>query len=303
MNLQRVINSPQAGWLALTICKLLPPAPGKAFARFVADRIAARKGLPLVRAMRINQYVVSGCRYDAAGLDWAVRSAIRNLGETYYTLYHNISNQEGLEKHIEVSPELEEIIARSQKNARPQIVLGVHLSNFDLVLQAAGWRGLHAAALTLPEDSENREAVEWQHQFRRHAGIEMLPASFGSFRQAITRLEQGGTILTGVDRPIPTPKHKPHFFGQPANLPVHYVTMGLAAKAPMALLSVIQRSNGKYHIQVSDEIMMTSYSDRQKEILVNAEKVLEVAADRIRQAPDQWNIFQPVWDGFEAELP
>jgi lauroyl/myristoyl acyltransferase len=303
MDLQKSINSPQAGTLALSICKILPPALGTGFARFIADQIATRKNLPLVQAIRLNRYVVSGCKYNSAELDQAVRASIRNLGESFYFLFHNINNPNGLEKQIQISPALEAIIEHSKKNGRGLIVLGVHLSNFDLVLQVAGWRGLKAAALTLPEETENRRGIEWQHQFRRASGLELLPASYSSFRQAINRLEQGGVVLTGVDRPIHHPKYKPVFFSHPANLPVHYVTIALASKTPLVLLSAMRHPDGKYHIQASDEIYMTPYSDRQKEMLVNAEKVLEVAEDRICQAPDQWNILQPVWEGFEAELP
>jgi lauroyl/myristoyl acyltransferase len=303
MDLQKSINSPQAGLMALRICKILPPGLGKGFARIVADQIAARKNLPLVKAIRLNRYVVSGCQFGADELDQAVRASIRHLGESYYTLFHNINNPAGLEKHIHISPELEAIVERSQKNERGLIILGVHLSNFDLVLQAAGWRGLKAAALTLPEETENKQGVEWQHQFRRLSGLELLPASFANIRQSIKRLEQGGVVLTGVDRPIRSPKYRPLFFNRPSNLPVHYVTLGVASGAPLVVLSAVRQTDGKYHIRTSEEFYMTPDPDRQKELLVNAEKVLELAEDRIREAPEQWNIFQQVWEGLEAELP
>ena len=40
---------------------------------------------------------------------------------------------------------------------------------------------------------------------------------------------------------------------------------------------------------------MQKRSDRDEEILMNAEKVLEVAEVMIRQAPEQWSMFYPVW--------
>ena len=40
---------------------------------------------------------------------------------------------------------------------------------------------------------------------------------------------------------------------------------------------------------------MRAYSDRQKELKVNAEHVLEVAQEMITASLDQWVVFQPVW--------
>jgi hypothetical protein len=53
----------------------------------------------------------------------------------------------------------------------------------------------------------------------------------------------------------------------------------------------------------SGEIWMKQFQDRDKELLYNAEHVLETAADYIRQAPDQWNILQPVWPDALSAMP
>ena len=54
-------------------------------------------------------------------------------------------------------------------------------------------------------------------------------------------------------------------------------------------------SDGRYHIRSSDEIHMQPYSDRQRELQLNAERILEAAEEIIGQAPQQWVVFQPVW--------
>ena len=244
MNLQRILNSRGAGVWALRISRLLSPAVGLPFSRLVAGQIAARRHLPLVRAIRLNRWVVSGCTLSPAELDVAVRAVMCNIARSYYTLFHLIHDPAALQRQVAFSPEIEALIARSQQKKHGVVVAGVHLSNFDLVLQAASWHGLRGLALTLPDSLEIREAVEWQHIFRRQSGIELLPASLPNFRQAIRRLQAGETVLTGIDRPVSLAKHYPHFFGHPAHVPVHYIQLAEAARAPLMVFAAKQDAHG-----------------------------------------------------------
>jgi lauroyl/myristoyl acyltransferase len=171
MNLQRLLNSRKAGIWALRISKSLPPALGFRFSQSVADRIVLNQRLPLVRALRLNRWVISGGQLSGADLDRAVRDVLRHIARSYYTLFHYLDNPVALQNLVEFNPQIEALIARSQEKKRGVVVAGLHLSNFDLVIQAATRRGLRCITLTLPEKTENQEAVEWQHGFRRHSGM------------------------------------------------------------------------------------------------------------------------------------
>jgi KDO2-lipid IV(A) lauroyltransferase len=303
MNLQRMLNSRKAGIWALRISKFLSPAWGVQFSQLVADRIVLSRQLPLVRAIRLNRWVISGGQLAEAELDRAVRDNLRHLARSYYTLFHYIENPAALQKQVEFNQSLEDLIARSQEKKHGVVVAGLHLSNFDLVVQAAAWRGLRCITLTLPDGSENQEAVEWQQIFRRHSGMEVLPASLPDLRQAIRRLQAGETVLTGIDRPVKCAKYYPAFFGRPAHLPTHHIHLALAAGVPLMVFAARQRPDGLYQILSSEEIELQPYTDRQKELACNAERVLEVAASFIRQAPEQWSVTLPAWPEVFPELP
>jgi lauroyl/myristoyl acyltransferase len=303
MNLQRMLNSRGAGIWALRISKSLSPAAGLAFSRLVAAGIASQRQLPLVRAMRVNRWVVSACTLSAAQLDTAVRLMLGNMARSFYTLFHYINDPAGLQSQVVFSPWIEALIARSQEKKRGVVVAGVHLSNFDLVFQAASYHGLRGLALTLPDRSENSQAVEWQHAFRRQSGIELLPASLPNFRQAIRRLQDGECVLTGLDRPLSVAKYRPQFFGKPAHVPVHYIQLALAAKVPVMVFAAMQDAQGIYQIFGTDEITLQPNSDHRTELLCNAERVLDVAASYIRQAPEQWSITLPAWPDLLPEMP
>jgi lauroyl/myristoyl acyltransferase len=59
--------------------------------------------------------------------------------------------------------------------------------------------------------------------------------------------------------------------------------------------AVIMRPEHVYEIVVCEPIEMKRYGDREKDILGNAERVMEVTADLIRRAPQQWTMTYPVW--------
>ena len=303
MALQRFLNSRHAGVLGLRLSRALSPKLGFVLANLLADRVATRKKLPIVRAIRANQWVISGEKLSASQLDQATRQNLRFIAHDFYTLFHHIDDPDALIDLVEFTPRIDRIIEDSRHAKKGVIVAGVHLSNFDLVAQAAAVRGLRALALSLPESPQPDDAIEWQHAFRRQSGIEILPASLANFRQVITRLQAGETVLTGVDHPFTEVKNRPSFFGRPAHLPMHYTHFALKAGVPIVIMASILGPDGVYHILSSDEIEMEPCRDHQEAILINAEKVLRIAASFISQAPLQWATFYPVWPEALEEAP
>jgi lauroyl/myristoyl acyltransferase len=110
-------------------------------------------------------------------------------------------------------------------------------------------------------------------------------------------------VLTGLDRPIPDPKYHPRFFGHAAALSTHYISLALKARVPVVIMAAIYQADGKYHVLSSGPIEMEWDSDREKEILRNAENVLNQAEAFIRLAPQQWNVPMPIWPQLLGNVP
>jgi len=68
-------------------------------------------------------------------------------------------------------------------------------------------------------------------------------------------------------------------------------------------MAAIQQADRKYHVMASEPIEMENYSDNATGNLRNAEKVLRRAEDFIRLAPQQWNMFLPVWPDMLEKVP
>ncbi len=290
---QSIINSRIGVGLALGFGRALSPRLGIPLARGIADWISRRRRWSLVRAARLNQWVARGCRSTPEELDLAVRDTFRHTARCIYDLYHNLHNLEAAEKLIRFTPEIDAVIEGSRsEGGQGLLVVGVHMSNFDMVAQAAALRGLRAQAISVPRPNDG---YEWQNELRVIAGLEITPASKEALRKAHARLEAGGVVITGMDRPVEDSRYRPRFFGHPSAAPVAYIQLALRAKVPVRVAAAIKRADGRYSIEASEPVWLKPYGDRQAEIVCNAEMLLEIAEDYIRQAPEQWAMFFPLW--------
>ncbi|MBN2549457.1 MAG: hypothetical protein JXB15_09890 [Anaerolineales bacterium] len=287
------MNSQRVGEAALNFSRAIPPWLGYRVADLLGGFIASRKHLPMVRAVRANQWVINGGTISGKQLDQATKQVWQNIARAFYFLFHAQKSPDILQEIIVFDPLIEELIRRSQEKKRGVVAVGVHMSYFDSVLQATTRHGLRAVTLGLPGATE---AINWQTDIRRQSGLEVLPATTSNLREIIRRLEAGETFITGADYPTGKDNtHKPLWFGRPAQLPTHYVHVALRAQVPVVLLAPIMRENGRCQFLVSDYIEMRPGPNRETEILENTERILEICAGFIRQAPQQWSILQPVW--------
>lgn len=292
IDLQQVINSPFAINLVSNAGRIIPAGIGYPVCDFLGTWMAARRDSKLTRAVRANQWVVRGANLEIKALDQAVQETLRNNARDLYNLYHYIQNPEAVQRMIVLNPLACELAGRPEFADRGLVIVGLHLSNFDLILQSICRQGFKAMVLTIPDPQGGRR-VEYETRLR--AGMNLVPASVGALKQAVKYLEQGGMVLTGIDRPVPGLKHHPKFFGYPASLPIHHISLATKACAPVVVMAAIQQADGKYHVMSSEPIEMEHDPDHGRGILRNAEKVLEQAETFIRLAPQQWNVSLPVW--------
>ena len=289
---RKLINSPYGLDLAYLIGKRMPPSLGHRFAFFAADFLSARKNWKMVHAARCNQWVVHAGQLTGGALDQVVKENFRCIADSIYDLYHNLDEPSAFLNLIDPHPVAVELVKRPQFTERGLVVAGVHLSNFDLVFQMGGLAGIQAIALTLPELSAGYQK---QLELRVKKGMHLLQASVGNIKHSIDHLKAGGMVITGIDRPDEGYIYRPKFFGYPAAVPIHHVFLALKAKVPIVVGCTIKHPDGKYHFLFSDPIEMQLHPDRKTEILINAEKVLQVAEKFILHGPSQWSMTFPVW--------
>lgn len=299
MNLRSFSTSGFATRGVMGLCQL-PPSIGLTVGRFIADLYSKQKNAPMVQAVRANQWIASEKQLSSEQLDEAVRNVFRHAAQCFYEFYGNINNPEALKSKLAFTPQAEKLIDISKSGKQGTMVVGPHLSNFDLVMLALAHHGFQAQGVS-PEQPPGGYVI--QNQIRASTGLQITPASPKTLHQAIDRMRNGGVVFTGVDRPVPGEKLNPKFFGLPSNLPTGAIRMAVKADVPVIVVSSWMAADGMYHIDVSEPIPMQKYETRTRTILNNTERVLEIIAKAVRKYPEQWLMYYPVWTIDQKEVP
>jgi KDO2-lipid IV(A) lauroyltransferase len=243
--------------------------------------------------------VVNGENLTAVELDEAVARTLRHTAHCLYDTYHYFQNERAGREMVIIGPSARAELERVKREREGVVIVGPHLSNFDYAGQTVGTE-IEAIALTIPQPEGG---YRWQNQIRRYSGLEIAPTSLKSMRKALKTLDEGGIVLTAIDRPIEGSKHILDFFGRPAKLPLHHVLLALKADVPIIVVAVVMKPDGRYEVVHSDPVVMERSADRNFDLIHNAGRVLRIAEDYIRLAPNQWSMYYPVWPEVEKHLP
>lgn len=300
MSLQSLINSRIGIGLILGIGKLIPPKLGYQLADWVAEKIARRKDSQMVRALRANQWIVTGQKLSAAALDAQVLETFRNIARVQYDFYHNLDNHQATIDRVVLCAKLTNFLKTRLGGKEGTLMVAPHLSNFDLAGRAMALNGFSIQALSYPQP---HGGYQWQNQLRKDIGIDITPMSTENLRLAKARLKNGGGVITGLERPLPSTNYFPKFFRYPAPVPVSYVRLALQTGAAMLVVVCVGTPSENYTLECSDLIYMEPDADPVKEIEKNAEKVLMAAEPFIRAHPEQWAMTYPVWPFALEKMP
>ena len=292
IDLQQIINNPFAVNLAFFLGRNIPPIIGYPLCNFIGDWITTRRDSNITQAIRANQWMARGANLDKEALDKAVQATLRNIIRDLYHLYYYVQKPKATQRLIQLNRLARDLIERPDFAKRGLVIVGLHLSGFDLILQSICLQGFKGMVLTIPEPQGGRLI---EYEMRKRTGMNLVPASLSALKQAVKHLEGGGMVLTGLDRPVRDPKYHPRFFGHAAALPTHYISLALKAHVPVVIMAAIYHADRTYHVLSSEPIEMERGSDHGKDILFNAERVLKQAEGFIQLAPQQWNVPLPVW--------
>jgi len=292
VNLVAFSNSRWGPPAGISLVRLLPPALASKLAGSLANRIASQVGSPLVEAVRANQAVVRALPREHPEVERAVRTVLHTMAESYLVLFRVMRRgQAGLREVGELDPALVTAGRERLETGRGLMYAGAHTVGLDLLLLMIGGLGFPIQALAYPE-SEASYAVT--NRIRRSFGVDLSPTNFNSLRQAIRHLRQGGMVVTAVDRPDPTGELL-EFFGRPARLLVGHARLAIRTGAPIMVGGTYLEQKGRYRAVLLDILESGPYADRPTGELELAQEVIRIHEQFIRQRPDQWMMFHPVW--------
>lgn len=290
--MRAVFSSREVTRLIIQLAGRLPRLTGRAAARQIGRWFSQFHQAEPVKAVRANQQMVANFSLSPRELNLKTAAVFAHAGECLFDNYHFINHPHEAQEVVDLSPGFEEIIERSLSHRKACILGVIHTSNFDLAGQAAIRRGMEIQVLSVANPNG---AYQEQNRLRTDRGFIITPASNEALRQAARRLQSGGVVAFGIDRPFPEGSFRPQFFGRPAALPVAHVRMALRFGAPVYVIGCRKLENNRYELHASAPFEMVRKDDPIEEVLYNAERILAEAQTWILSAPEQWAMFFPVW--------
>lgn len=292
MRFQDFVSGRSMVKLGLAIGQSLPPRAGHALAQTIADVLVWRRP-EVYWTVRANLRQVVGAEVDESTLHEMVRQMLAHAGQTYYDFFRAVGQPpEVLTGQVQGAEALVKLLRSEMAGGRGVLLLGVHMSNFDLLTLSVGAFGVPIHMLSLAGPQAGFQVV---NRLRVVEQIEVTPITPQSLRAAVRRLRRGGIVSTGVDRPVPEDPPLVEFFGRPS-----YMPLGPARLALMSGASVIvgacqyDRAQG-YVLRHTEPIEMVNAGDRAVGILTNAQRLATVAEGYVRARPHQWMMFHPMW--------
>ena len=141
------------------------------------------------------------------------------------------------------------------------------MSNFDLVMRVMALRGLKSRCCRTrprPRATGCRQAASGRR-------LEVTPLSPSSMRQAVTRLEGGGIVMTGMDRPSSESKSAA-LFRAPFRGNGGLYSPGAQSEVPVVVLGNQMRPDGVCYVQASEPIQMRPHQDLETEVVQKRKK-------------------------------
>lgn len=278
--------------LAGLLCPLIPARLGYwLFARIgdLVFRFTAGKQ----RTYFHNLSRVLGDQASPAELNGVARRAFQNLLKNYFDLFrwHRISKPRlmtqlaGLHgfEHME----------NAVKQGKGVIAGSGHFGAWDLVINLAAVY-LETEVIVPNERLKPEKLFQYVLGLRSEQGIHIVPLDVAP-RLMIKALRAGKIVGLAYDRDITHTGPIVDFFGAPAQLPDGAVQLALKYGAPVIIGFSVRQPDNRSVVYVEPPFEFENTGDLHHDIQAGVQKIAAVLERYIRQYPDQWLMFQPVW--------
>lgn len=170
------------------------------------------------------------------------------------------------------------------------VLASAHLGPIVLSGQVLAARGVDVAVLVEPKSGEIGKVID---RARGALGLRTVEAT--SVMAIARSLKRGGVIGVLGDRAITGVGERVPFFGRPALLPSAHVALALRTGAAL-VPGFALREEGRLRAFGEPEIELTRTGDRDADVREGVRRWAEVLERWVRRAPEQWSVFEPIWE-------
>lgn len=223
------------------------------------------------------------------------RKAFQNSLKNYFDLFrgHALTEQQ-------VYAQLESVEGLEHLDNAIALGKGVvggsaHFGNFNMFVHLTAVHLHRQHEVVVPVERLKPEAVfEIVTRQRAAQGIELVPADAAG-RVLLKKLRAGAILGLAIDLDPTNSGPVVNFFGAPAQLPDGAATLAVKYDVPLILAFNRRLENNKCAVVIEPPLPLERTGDLQQDSRAAVEKIAARMEYWIRQYPEQWILFNPVW--------
>ncbi|HJU50810.1 MAG TPA: phosphatidylinositol mannoside acyltransferase [Acidimicrobiia bacterium] len=262
------------GLLPGALIRRLGELGGRIWGRFASTRRQmARRHMERVLGPDADLDRAVGAMFGSYGRYWAETFWVRPERVPEIDSRLSISGLEHLEK--------------AGKAGTGAILVLPHVGNWEPAALSGRRAGIEIAAVA--ERLPNRRITQWFVKMRAQYGITIIPHGRTSMRHVEEAIRRGAAVALLCDRDLSRRGVKVTFFGEETTLPAGPATLALKTGAPVVTAATFFEGEG--HRVDINELSLDGVDD----VRGLTQRIATALEAIIRQAPEQWHLFQPNW--------
>jgi KDO2-lipid IV(A) lauroyltransferase len=252
-----------------------------------SKRIVLRRNLARVLGAhvddrRVDEYVLRA--FDSYAQYWVDAARVAQLSKQQLDAGWTIDGFDHLEKAMAAG--------------RGTVLALPHVGNWEY---GGRWLAEHGYPMTVAaEVVEPPELFAWFTAQREALGLRVLALDTDAAAGLMARLRAGGLVGLVCDRDIGGTGVEIEFFGEPTKLPVGPALLALRTGAALMPCAVYfdprhPEPRLRHHAVIEPPLQCAREGRLRDDVARVTESLTRRIEDLIRQAPEQWHMFQPNW--------
>jgi lauroyl/myristoyl acyltransferase len=168
-----------------------------------------------------------------------------------------------------------------------------HLGNWELGAAVTGL--LSGPVYVLVDAHPSPFVTSFFNDRRADKGLRVVPVT--SFHLCFRAIKEGTLVAIVGDRPVTGQGIRVNYFGREALMPDGYALLARRFGASIVPAFLVMSESGKYRFLMDDPIRPNVTDDPAADVRDCVQRVAAVFERYIREYPDQWYVFRPIWDG------
>jgi len=237
---------------------------------------------------------VLGDQATSAQLNAVARRAFQNLLKNYFDLFrwHRITRERIREQlaglhglaHLE----------NAMKQGKGVIAGSGHFGAWDLVIHLAAVY-LETEIVVPNERIKPERLFQYILALRRSQGIDVVALDTAP-RAMVRALRDKKMVGLAYDRDLTRTGPAVTFFGTPTQMPDGAVQLSLKYGAPVIIGFSVRQPDNRSVVYIEPPLEFEKTGDMPRDIQAGVQRIAAILEKYIRQYPDQWLMFQRIWD-------